>query len=70
MIEFWKLQNFLGSRCRIPDHDILMFNYKCKIEYTEENEETHADTKKNSHIFPRKSSSLNKYRQILCVLIL
>lgn len=27
-----------------------MFGYKCKIEYPEENEETHIDTKKNSHL--------------------
>lgn len=61
VIELGKLQNLLGSRCRIPDHDILMFDYKCKIEYPEENEETHIDTKKNSHVPPRKKF---KFKQI------
>lgn len=61
VIEVGKLQNLLGSRCRIPDHDILMFDYKCKIEYSEENEETHIDTKKNSHVPPRKKF---KFKQI------
>lgn len=59
-IKLGKLQNFLGSKCVIPDHDILMFDYKCKIEYPEQNQETHIDTKKNSHIPPRKKLKIKQ----------
>lgn len=37
-----------------------MFDYKCKIEYPEENQETHIDTKKNSHIPPRKKFKIKQ----------